>query len=90
MITNGIIVCLSLSTHNWNTLFVGTNAVADAIAEKYNTTKSQVLDHVSSPPLLISHTHIFILHITWQKDPSNERRHRLHREVGVVSFMCSV
>ncbi|XP_041084214.1 probable RNA-binding protein 19 isoform X2 [Polyodon spathula] len=33
------------SSHNWNTLFVGTSAVADAIAEKYNTTKSQVLDH---------------------------------------------
>ncbi|CAL8248219.1 unnamed protein product [Merluccius merluccius] len=37
----------SSSSHNWNTLFVGTNAVADAIAEKYNTTKSQVLDHES-------------------------------------------
>ncbi|XP_016898595.1 putative RNA-binding protein 19 isoform X2 [Cynoglossus semilaevis] len=35
----------SSSSHNWNTLFVGTSAVADAIAEKYNTTKSQVLDH---------------------------------------------
>uniref|UniRef100_A0A8C5BMW6 Probable RNA-binding protein 19 n=1 Tax=Gadus morhua TaxID=8049 RepID=A0A8C5BMW6_GADMO len=37
----------SNSSHNWNSLFVGTNAVADAIAEKYNTTKSQVLDHES-------------------------------------------
>lgn len=35
----------SSSSHNWNTLFLGTSAVADAIAEKYNTTKSQVLDH---------------------------------------------
>lgn len=35
------------SSHNWNTLFLGTSAVADAIAQKYNTTKSQVLDHVS-------------------------------------------
>ncbi|XP_061842410.1 probable RNA-binding protein 19 [Nerophis lumbriciformis] len=35
----------SSSSHNWNTLFVGTSAVADAIAEKYNTTKSHVLDH---------------------------------------------
>uniref|UniRef100_A0A8C1AAU5 Probable RNA-binding protein 19 n=1 Tax=Cyprinus carpio carpio TaxID=630221 RepID=A0A8C1AAU5_CYPCA len=33
------------SSHNWNTLFLGTSAVADAIAQKYNTTKSQVLDH---------------------------------------------
>lgn len=35
----------SNSSHNWNTLFVGSNAVADAIAAKYNATKSQVLDH---------------------------------------------
>lgn len=35
----------SSSSHNWNTLFLGTSAVADAIAEKYNTTKSKVLDH---------------------------------------------
>ncbi|KAM9858988.1 putative RNA-binding protein 19 isoform 2-T2 [Aulostomus maculatus] len=38
---------LSSSSHNWNTLFLGTSAVADAIAEKYNTTKSRVLDHES-------------------------------------------
>ncbi|XP_044226899.1 probable RNA-binding protein 19 isoform X1 [Thunnus albacares] len=37
----------SSSSHNWNALFLGTSAVADAIAEKYNTTKSQVLDHES-------------------------------------------
>lgn len=41
-----IILLRPSSSHNWNTLFVGTSAVADAIAEKYNTTKSQVLDHV--------------------------------------------
>ncbi|XP_043353746.1 probable RNA-binding protein 19 isoform X3 [Dermochelys coriacea] len=35
----------SASSHNWNALFMGTNAVADAIAQKYNATKSQVLDH---------------------------------------------
>ncbi|XP_043571783.1 probable RNA-binding protein 19 isoform X1 [Chiloscyllium plagiosum] len=35
----------SSSSHNWNTLFMGTNAVADTIAAKYNATKSQVLDH---------------------------------------------
>ncbi|KAG7263405.1 hypothetical protein CRUP_007411, partial [Coryphaenoides rupestris] len=43
----------SSSSHNWNTLFVGTNAVADAIAEKYNTTKSQVLDHESGGSLAV-------------------------------------
>ncbi|XP_056131196.1 probable RNA-binding protein 19 [Lampris incognitus] len=37
----------SSSSHNWNTLFLGTSAVADTIAEKYNTTKSKVLDHES-------------------------------------------
>lgn len=35
----------SSSSHNWNTLFMGPNAVADAIAQKYDTTKSQVFDH---------------------------------------------
>ncbi|XP_062999963.1 probable RNA-binding protein 19 [Elgaria multicarinata webbii] len=35
----------SSSSHNWNTLFMGANAVADAIAQKYNASKSQVLDH---------------------------------------------
>ncbi|KAK2102674.1 hypothetical protein P7K49_020341 [Saguinus oedipus] len=32
-------------SHNWNTLFMGPNAVADAIAQKYSATKSQVFDH---------------------------------------------
>lgn len=40
-----------LSSHNWNTLFMGPNAVADTIAQKYNATKSQVFDHVSEKPL---------------------------------------
>ncbi|KAK0097935.1 hypothetical protein PV326_012614 [Microctonus aethiopoides] len=31
------------SKHNWNTLFLGSNAVADAIASSYNTTKENVL-----------------------------------------------
>jgi multiple RNA-binding domain-containing protein 1 len=30
------------SSHNWNTLFLGQNAVADLIAETYNTTKEKV------------------------------------------------
>ncbi|KOC62529.1 putative RNA-binding protein 19 [Habropoda laboriosa] len=32
------------SSHNWNTLFLGQNAVADAIAATYNTTKEKVLE----------------------------------------------
>ncbi|KAM9194524.1 putative RNA-binding protein 19 isoform 2-T3 [Dugong dugon] len=35
----------SSSSHNWNVLFMGPNAVADVIAQKYNATKSQVFDH---------------------------------------------
>ncbi|XP_057365562.1 probable RNA-binding protein 19 [Daphnia carinata] len=31
------------SAHNWNTLFLGTNAVATLMAERYATTKEQVL-----------------------------------------------
>ncbi|GIY39672.1 probable RNA-binding protein 19 [Caerostris darwini] len=34
---------MSGSTHNWNILFLGKNAVADAIAEKYNVEKSKLL-----------------------------------------------
>ncbi|XP_075977472.1 putative RNA-binding protein 19 [Anticarsia gemmatalis] len=32
------------SSHNWNVLFLGTNAVADVIASNYNTTKEQLLN----------------------------------------------
>ncbi|XP_062853521.1 probable RNA-binding protein 19 [Trichomycterus rosablanca] len=41
------------SSYNWNALFLGTSAVADAIAEKYNTTKNQVLDHESKGSLAV-------------------------------------
>lgn len=34
------------SSHNWNTLFLGQNAVADAIASRYNTTKEKVIADV--------------------------------------------
>ncbi|KAM4809300.1 putative RNA-binding protein 19 [Rhinophrynus dorsalis] len=34
----------SSSSHNWNTLFMGTSSVAEVIAQKYNTSKSEVLD----------------------------------------------
>lgn len=36
------------SSHNWNTLFLGANAVADAIANTYDTTKEKLLDGNSS------------------------------------------
>ncbi|XP_061406196.1 probable RNA-binding protein 19 [Lethenteron reissneri] len=33
------------SSHNWNALFLGINAVADAMATAYGTSKRRVLDH---------------------------------------------
>ena len=35
---------LSSQDHNWNTLFLGMNAVADVMADTYNTTKGGILD----------------------------------------------
>lgn len=32
------------SAHNWNTLFMGANAVANTLAKSYQTTKEQILD----------------------------------------------
>ncbi|CAB3220704.1 unnamed protein product [Arctia plantaginis] len=32
------------SSHNWNVLFLGSNAVADVVAANYSTTKEQLLD----------------------------------------------
>ncbi|NXR70550.1 RBM19 protein, partial [Rhadina sibilatrix] len=43
----------SASSHNWNSLFVGTNAVADAMAQKYNASKSQVLDAESKDSVAV-------------------------------------
>ncbi|NXI02128.1 RBM19 protein, partial [Pachycephala philippinensis] len=43
----------SASSHNWNTLFVGTNAVADAMAQRYNAPKSQVLDAESKDSVAV-------------------------------------
>jgi len=39
--------CAVFSAHNWNTLFVGANAVADTMAEKYGKSKDEILDQVS-------------------------------------------
>lgn len=35
------------STHNWNTLFLGGDAVANILSKKYGTSKEQVLDSTS-------------------------------------------
>lgn len=44
---------LSGHDHNWNTLFLGMNAVADVMADKYNTTKGGILDDASSSSLAV-------------------------------------
>ena len=41
------ISCFAFSSHNWNALFLGANAVADVLAEKYEAEKSKILDTVS-------------------------------------------
>ena len=44
---------LSGSNHNWNTLFLGMNAVADIMANRYNTSKGDILDDASSSSLAV-------------------------------------
>ena len=39
-------LCALFSAHNWNTLFVGANAVADIMAEKYGKSKDEILTKV--------------------------------------------
>ena len=41
------------SDHNWNTLFLSADAVARAMATKYGTDKSAILDDVSYFFLLV-------------------------------------
>ena len=36
----------AFSAHNWNTLFVGLNAVADTMAEQYGKSKGEILTQV--------------------------------------------
>jgi len=43
----------SVQAHTWNSLFLGANAVADVVADKYNTTKSAVLDAGSRGSLAV-------------------------------------
>ena len=41
------------SAHNWNTLFLGSNAVVDSMAEKYDVEKSDLLDPEESQSLAV-------------------------------------
>lgn len=52
------------SSYNWNTLFLGANAVAEAIAAKYQTHKSTILDRVMQSSSLFCHCLIFAV---WQE-----------------------
>ena len=38
------VASLKSKDHNWNTLFLGVNAVAEIMADKYKSNKSDVLD----------------------------------------------
>ena len=53
---------LSQTSHNWNSLFMGVNAVADAISEKYGTDKSDILDsskkHSAAVKMALGETHL--------------------------------
>lgn len=41
------------SSHNWNTLFLGSNAVVDAMAQRYSTEKSHILDPESDQSVAV-------------------------------------
>ena len=41
------------SSHNWNTLFLGSNAVADSMAQRYDTEKSSILDTEGSQSVAV-------------------------------------
>ena len=41
------------SSHNWNTLFLGSNAVVDAMVDSYSVNKSDILDHESERSLAV-------------------------------------
>ena len=52
----------SQSSHNWNSLFMGTNAVAEAISEKYAVDKNEVVEsthkHSAAVRMALGETHI--------------------------------
>ena len=63
---------LKSKDHNWNTLFLGVNAVAEIMADKYKSSKSDVLDVQSKGGLalrmalgetqVVAETKEFLLH----------------------------
>ena len=60
---------LHFSSYNWNTLFLGANAVADVMAEKFATSKSKLLDAVSRNSELYCSEHelVFLVNVNFLK-----------------------
>lgn len=52
---------LVYSSHNWNTLFLGANAVADVVADKYGASKSQLLDPVSNAVIWLLPSQLYVV-----------------------------
>ncbi|KAJ0176548.1 hypothetical protein K1T71_007727 [Dendrolimus kikuchii] len=52
------------SSHNWNVLFLGANAVADVVAANYNTTKEQLLSDNNKSKYTCNRKIIGIINIT--------------------------
>ena len=44
---------LSSSGHNWNTLFLGQNAIVDTLAQRMNVQKSKILEAENSDSLAV-------------------------------------
>ena len=44
---------LSSNGHNWNTLFLGQNAVVDVLAQRMNTSKSKILETENADSLAV-------------------------------------
>lgn len=82
------------SSHNWNTLFLGANAVVDAMAERYSTEKSAILDPESGHPAavrmalgetqLVSETREFLLSHGVQLDLFEQSRAKRSKTVVLV------
>ncbi|XP_014667180.1 PREDICTED: probable RNA-binding protein 19 [Priapulus caudatus] len=51
---------MAASAHNWNALFLGANAVADAMAEKYNSSKEQILSSTSKDSAAFKHVPLYL------------------------------
>ena len=82
------------SSHNWNTHFLGANAVVDAMAQRYSTTKSSILDPESGHSAavrmalgetqLVAETREFLERNGVKLDVFEQRRHKRSTTVLLV------